>query len=136
MKHFLKEKKVFQIGFVLSVFLPYVNSGVFEYRLDSWQSLPIVVSSLSLYYIFRYLFENKDFNRPSAKLINEISSTTFGIYLLHRIALDKIPYFSITQYISNINAYIGIIFIQISCFVGCFLIVFLLKKIPFIKSFL
>lgn len=123
------------IGFVLSVFLPYVKNGVFEYRLDSWQSFPVVISSLSLFYIFRYLFENKDFKKCS-KIISEISLTTFGIYLIHCIAINKISSLSIIQSLFNINAYVGVIFVQISCFVGCSAVIFLLRKIPFVKSFL
>ena len=123
------------VGFVLSIFITYINKGVFECKLDSWQALPVVISSLSLYYIFRYLFENREFKK-SKRIVSEISLTTFGIYLIHHIALDKISHLIISQSILDINAYIGVLSVQVSCFIGCSIVILLCRKIPILKNFL
>ena len=65
------------------MYLPYLNSGKISYILDLWNTLPVISMSISIFYSIRYLFENKVFSKKINTIITAISSTTFGIYLIH-----------------------------------------------------
>lgn len=121
-------------AFVLSICLNYIKSGQMIYKYDSWYSLPVVFSSLSLYYILRFLFEKIRLSDKITNVISEISSTTFGIYLLHCLLLEQLP--KLAEAIGIFNPYFAVALIWISCFTLCSAAVFLLRKIPFISFFL
>lgn len=121
---------------VLSTYITYKNTGKLSYDFDSWYYLPIVLLSVSLYYIVRFLFEQRNFSEITEKIISSISSTTFGIYLLHYLVLVKMSNTGIFQSALKFNSFLGVIFIQLSCFICCSIIVLILKKIPIIKRFL
>ncbi len=121
---------------VFSVLTPYLRGEGISYVFDSWQYLPIVVSSLSLFYILRYLFESARFGEKTAEILKAISSTIFGVYLIHCVAISKLYELVPFQTIFRWNPYVGLIVLQICCFAGCAAIVFLIKKIPIVKKLL
>lgn len=123
-------------GFVLSIWLPYKERGFLNYFLDSWEALPVVLSSLSLFYIIRYLFENKTLGNKCSKVIGEISSTTFGIYIIHPYILLKMFNVKVFTAIFHFNFYLGVLAIPIICFAICLPIIWIAKKIPIVKQFL
>ena len=124
------------IGMFLSMYLPYLNSGKISYILDSWNTLPVILMSISTFYSIRYLFENKVFSKKINTIITAFSSTTFGIYLIHTALNYKLYNISIIKYIFNFNSILGIIILEILVFIVCMLIIYILKKIPIIKKFL
>ncbi|MBQ2819076.1 MAG: acyltransferase family protein [Clostridia bacterium] len=123
-------------GFALSIYLPYKESGFLNYDLDSWEALPVVLSSLCLFYIIRYLFENKPIGDKSAKIISEISATTFGIYIIHPYILMKMFGVSFFTAIFRFNFYLGALAIPLICFAICLPVIWIAKKIPVIKRFI
>lgn len=128
---------VLSIGdFALSIYLPYKESGFLNYFLDSWEALPVVLSSLSLFYIIRYLFENRGIGDKGARIISEISATTFGIYIIHPYILMKMFGVSFFTAIYQFNFYLGVLAIPVICFAICFPVIWIAKKIPFVKRFI
>ena len=119
----------------LSMYIPYLNNGIISYKFDSWDSMPVLLMSISIFYIIKYYFENIKYTKISY-LIQEISSTTFGIYLIHTIINWELYNISIIKSIYNINGILGSILLEILVFIICCFIIYLLKKIPIIKKFL
>ena len=124
------------IGMFLSMYLPYLNKGQISYTLDSWNAFPVVLMAISLFYIARYLFENKQYSKRFINIITMIGSCTFGIYLIHTALNFKLYKLNIMQNLFNFNAVIAIIILDFLVFIVCMIIIYILKKIPFIKKFL
>lgn len=124
------------ITMFLSMYIPYLTKGKISYILDSWNSFPVILMSISLFYIFRYLFENKKYSKKSINIITMIASTTFGIYLIHTAFNFKLYKLNIMQNLFNSNGIIAIIILDFLVFIVCMIIVYVLKKIPFIKKYL
>jgi len=122
--------------FVLSIVITYHRSGKVTYMFDSWTALPVVCASLSVFYLFRYMMENKVFKEKTGSFICQISGTTFGIYLIHIFLLSKIANLEIMKAVYLLHPVIGTIVTQVACFVIGSIIVFIAKKIPIVKWFL
>lgn len=117
---------------ILSLYIPFITNNKISYALDSWCSLPVISSAISLFYIMRYKYENKDIKY--SKLINEISLTTFGIYLCHYFFVNEI--YSLLSFIFKFNSCLGYIIFVIIFFSLWSIIIYLLRKIPIIKKYL
>jgi len=124
------------LGMFCPMFIPYLKNNNISYVLDSWDTLPVLLMSVSFFYIMRYLYENKKINLISEKLIFKIASTTFGIYLIHTIINYRIYDLYIVQKIFLFNEILGVVILEILVFIICGVIIFLLKKLPIIKKFL
>lgn len=120
------------ITLVLSMYLPYIYDGDISYSLDSWYFITTSLPSLSMFYLVRYYFDKIENN----KIIEEIASVTFGIYLFHPLINYKLYCFPMIRNIFSYNAYIGVILLEIICFCICGITTYLLRKIPVIKKFL
>ena len=138
-KYFIISILVFIVSYIsmfLSMYLPYLNDQTISYTLDSWNTFPVVMMSISMFYCVRYLFENKVFSKKTNITFSKIASTTFGIYLIHTALNYKLYNLSIIQYIFNFNSILGIIILEVLVFIVCMIIIYVLKKIPIIKKFL
>ncbi len=122
------------VVFFLSLYLPFVFNNAISYKLDS-SNIVVILESLSVFYIVRYLFENATFKKWVSTIITEISKVTFGIYLIHYLVAYKLYKFIIIQHIFAFNPILGTLATEFGLFIGCGLIVFILKKIPIIKKF-
>lgn len=129
---------IFIVAYVimlLSMYLPYLNKGEISYILGSWNSFPVVLMSTSLFYIIRYFFENKKYSKRLINIITMIASTTFGIYLIHTAIHYKLYKLSIIQKIFNFNGIVAITILDFLVFIVCMIIIYVLKKIPFVKQY-
>ncbi len=124
------------LTFILTAYLSYLKTGVLSYTFDNWNTLPVAVASLSLFYIARFLFAEREFRPWADKFLGGISATTFGVYLIHILALNKMHQLAFIQSVYTINPYFGLIFVQIICFTGCSAIIAIARKIPGIRWFL
>lgn len=121
------------ISLFLSFYVPYVKSGNISYVLDSWEAFPVVLMSISLFYIIRHLFEDKNYSIITTKVITTVASTTFGIYLIHTALNTELFKLTIMQNMFRFSPIISIIILDFAVFILCMTIIFLLKKVPFIK---
>ena len=125
-----------EVPVIMGIINTYKTTGEMVYAFDNWSSLPVIVSSISFFYIIRYLFENISPKKKLSKFIQQVSATTFGIYLIHNLAINLLFEIPFVQNIFQINSYVVIILFQIFVFALCSVIIFLLKKIPGIRWFL
>lgn len=124
------------IYFILDMYLPFIFNKQISYSLDSWYFITNSLPAIALFYLVRYLFENKNINLYVEKIVNNISLVTFGIYLSHFLIVHRIYNLSIVQAVLSINVYLGIIFFQILTFILCGLATYILRKIPLVKKIL
>lgn len=138
-KFFIISIFTFLISYILmfsSMYIPYLKNSTISYALDSWNAFPVIIMSISFFYIVRYLFENLSMHHKINNIICIIASTTFGIYLIHNALNYRLYKLNITQSIFSYNSILGSIFLNFLVFIICMIIIYLLKKIPVIRRFL
>ena len=94
----------------------------------NYLNIPIVIYSCS---VFLFIKENSEylFKIINKKYINEIGSLSLGPFFLHNLIITTLPYiFNYNKFSFNYRFY-GFILISIACF----LLTFIIKKIPIIK---
>ena len=126
----------FSVLFFLTLYIPYLKTNNVSYLFDDIKDIFCIFQSLTLFYIFRHLFENKKFSKKLSLFISETSKLTFGIYLTHYLIIYRVYKFAPIHQIFMYNANIGIICIEIVVFVICGIVTYIIRKIPIIKKFL
>lgn len=121
----------YKLDVSIIMYLMTKQANQISYAFDNAFSLFTILEASCIFYLAKYLFYNKD-NR----IISTISECTFGIYLLHFLIIYKVMNLNIVTYVFNFNIYIGMYFGELLVFVLCFIVTYILKKIPVIKKFL
>lgn len=128
---------IFIISYIimfLSMYLPYLDHGEISYALDYWDAFPVILMTISLFYIVRHLLKKKKYSKKTSHIIKTITSTTFGIYLIHIKLNYKIYKLGVMQTLFDFNAIIGIITLDIMIFITCMILTYIFKKIIDIKN--
>ncbi len=123
-------------GLIVSIYVPYLRTGALSYKMDSWASLPVVIASLTVFYIVRYLLEEKTFGRISARVVTEISAVTFGVYLVHTFVNYRICKWSFMTVLFSSAPCMATLTTEVICFILCGVGIFLLRRIPGFKKIL
>jgi surface polysaccharide O-acyltransferase-like enzyme len=108
------------------------NKALYEYL-----SINVVCMSVSLFLIFKYIFNNRlnSTNNFFIKAMQSLSSNSLYIYLMHRIILETLRHGSIDITL-NANTFHPLIGIPLTTLVVCSLclmITILAKKLPLLK---
>jgi len=119
-----------------SIYIHYLKYDDLAVRLGGWDYLNVGMPALSMFYIVRYLFENRKINFKLSNQISYIASLTFGIYLCHGVFISRISKIIFTQEVFMVNQYISIISTQIAIFIVCGLGIAIFKITPVVKKFL
>ena len=97
--------------------------------------ISIIIPTVNIVYIIRYIYDNIKFNKKIQKFIITVSSTTFGIYLIHFMLLNIFK--QLTDIISlYMPKLVATTLIQIIIFVTLVIFIYLIRKIPIIKKIL
>ena len=101
--------------------------------LDQLNYLSIMIPTINIVYIVRYIFDGKLVNKRIFDFIVAVSSTTFGIYLIHGVLLGKLKviYNFMNIYLPNL---LSTMIWQLVIFVILCITVYIIKKIPVIKK--
>lgn len=124
------------IIFVLSMYIKYLYISEISYELDNLQCIPIVLSSMSIFYIIRYIFEKIRLKKFLEKIISNLSLVTFGVYLFHWNIFNMLHKLTFIRTMLISSPYFGKFILMFLTFVLCALLTYVLRKIPFIKMFL
>ncbi len=89
--------------------------------------------TVAIYVLFQEM-ACKNKIQKSEKLIKELSADTFGIYLLHLLAID---FFADRGFDSmSVNNILGIPLLAVVCFVACGFAAALLRRLPFVGKYI
>lgn len=105
------------------------ETGNTNYAFDNAFSIFVILESACIFYSAKYLFYNKE-----NKFLSVISECTFGIYLFHFLIIYKIMNLNIVTNVFNFNIYLGLYVGEFLVFVLCFIITYVLKKVPVMKK--
>lgn len=120
--------------FGLSMFLPFYQGGELSFALDNTSNILVVLSSLSFFYIIRYIMSKIKLNRGMSFLISKVAGTTFGIYLIHFLVYYMV-YYRIT-FVFDYSQELGILLTVLLTFISCSIVTFIAKLLPGVKRFL
>lgn len=107
---------------------------------DDITLLPIIFLSVSVFIIFKYLFEiipvakDKAYSEKTSKIIRELGACTFGAYLIADLFLEKLVF--VKDALWDISQLVSIIVLQIVVYIASMLVAFVLRRIPFVKKVL
>lgn len=121
----------------ISTYFLNLHSEQFDYFFYYFLSLPVVISSISGFILFRWLADHSVIATGWVRsLIKTLAPASFGIYLVHILVLEIIdnrnPFFRINTDIGNPIWSIPVVSLLV--FFISFLIVFLMHKIPILKK--
>ncbi len=113
----------------------YYTTGKFALKLDNIHNLPITVYSVALFIFVMVLCGEWRYPVWFSKKIRLIADSTFGVYLIHNIAIER------TRNILNFlcgrwNDLFAVLIMDVILFVGCVLVITLLRRIPGVKKIL
>lgn len=137
--------KVFKISTVVFLINLVINTLLLRYTVmndlsyDSilhYDSFLVVIMSICLFIMFKYLFSKPLKHKKVESLIVNMSLCVFGIYLFHPYFLSYVANFDFMQRLLDYNSFIGIIVDDVIVFVVLLVIVYGLRKIPYVKKFL
>lgn len=126
-----KVKAIYLAGiYILSVI---IAAGINKYCLNAhgstfgnaWEYLSLIacIETICLILIAKDTLSKINWSNRQSKVINIMSSSTFGIYIIHALLTEKAyPYF-VTR-----NLYVTIPFFAVIIFVSCCIVVFIYKK--------
>ncbi len=130
--------RLIYVGGILSFFFTVVATHLLSVRLGYGNQLfydnlmpTTMLETFALFLAFKQLRYRK-FSDFQYKIISQLSVATFGIYLIHIFILSEFSDFGFTSNV--INPIIAIPLKTIVVFVVSFAIIFLLRKIPYVRN--
>ena len=117
------------ISSFLTVYLSNLRAMQIKYfslSFINYESVNIVVLTLGIFYLFKYIQERIEFSEISSKAICTLSSCTFGIYLFHMLVMDMIYNTGIIKFAFLRNVIIIPIY-SLAIFIICFIIIYTVK---------
>lgn len=123
---------------IFGTVMSYVDQSVLnytDYYYASMHRITVFIPSITTVYIARKYLENKQISSKIESNILKISSTTFGVYLIHALFIDNCKF--IYNFMLNkltITPIISLIIYQIILFIILTIIVNVMKKTPLIKK--
>lgn len=126
------------ITLIISVILLIINykiTGNPTTFLDNINLITTILPTIGIFAIVKYLITRKE-RIKNLKLITLISSSTYGIYLFHRLVIYDLYNFSFMNKIFSINSFLGVLVLDFILFLGLGIFTMILKKTPIVKDFL
>ncbi len=123
------------VGLLFSFYGVYYKGGTFD-STTNWWDLFIILSSCSIFILFKYYFEKIKVCSFVDKLINVCSGSSFGVYLIHPLLYDYMLNLPFIKKMLAVNSIVGCLFMVIISFSFLTLLFYLLRKIPILKKFL
>ena len=95
----------------------------------------VAISASLIFIICKYYFINI---KPIkiTNIIKEISACGFGVYLFHLIILEYFHHLNFMVDLANYNSFLEVIILDIMTFTSLTIIIWILRKIPFVKKIL
>lgn len=99
--------------------------------MQNYMTITTFIEAVCIFLIFKDYVAGISFNNKYRKLITEVSSYTFGIYLMH-------PFFTESLYaqLVSMNVAITLPILSVVVFITCAVITLIIKKIPLANKYL
>ena len=123
-------------GAFASFYVPSLGGGEVAYTLDSWDTLPSVLMAGACLYLFRGASVGERLGGRGAAVLRECAGTALGIYVLHPILNHRVHELGFIRALYAASPYIGVLAHTLLLFLGCGLLVFLLRRIPLVRKIL
>ena len=117
-----------------TVYLSMVQSfeiNAFYTRFFSYKGLPVFLESCGLFLLFKQYFGSVHFSPTKCKFISNVSALTFGVYLCHYMILLELNRHGMNQHL--FTPLLSVPFFSCVIFILSLVLIWLLRKIPFIK---
>lgn len=105
-----------------------------ELFMDNISFATIVIPSVSIFYLFKYLISFISISMNIKKITIILGRCTFGIYLLSDLLIEKLDFiynWGINNYLQPL---ISIVILEMTVFIIGFVITLLLKRVPLLKK--
>lgn len=128
-----KRGLIYLLGFVglfihiFGTFFMSYKNGVVDELFKGYLNFPCVLYSVAIFVFFKYFLKKHSINKKLSSIINVISTTTFGVYLIQQIVIV------IGGKIFDIQSLIYRTLGAVIIFLICVLIIKIIQKIPVIK---
>lgn len=98
----------------------------------------VLLNCIWIFCMVKYLFEHRQFRVEIEKLIYSMGTCTFGIYLIHIFFLELPMCTNLVSFLGgkHLNPMFSAALLCLTIFGICYMIAFLLKKIPILKQLL
>lgn len=127
---------IFTLIGTIYLYLGIQKVGLTFDTLLSYKSFIIAIPSLCIFILIKYFIGEKTKNEKFNKIFSELSNLVFGIYLFHVFIIKFLYSTNFMNYFFNINTCLGILLLDIVCFIVTGIIVYLLRKVPIFRKFL
>lgn len=117
------------VGLAITILGTYImtkKDGVFYYYFYEYLCINALMVSIGVFLLFNTI---KTINEKMKPIVTNLSNCSFGIYLIHPFILDKFKEMGVYNY--SINAIVDMLLISIACFLVCFALIFMIRKIKF-----
>ena len=104
--------------------------------LDDYKNVFTFFISSSLFIIFKYFFGNTDWNNNFSKLINHLADNSYGIYLFHVFIIEWLMKTTFMYELIDLSRFESVFVIIALVIIILDIPIFVLKKIPLIRSIL
>lgn len=119
-----------------AMYLVSMDQGNPAYFLDNITMINTVLVSLCVFILIRYYTSKIHLSGVVIERIGKLSELTWGIYLVHVFIYPRIARFSLIIKVFSFNSIIGLLMLEFSVMVISGLIVWGLKKVPLVRSYL
>lgn len=130
---------VFLIFIILGTVYLYFGINKFHLTFDTlmtYQSFIICIPAICLFILFKYYIGDSTKKQKIDKFICSLSNCVFGVYLFHVFVIRYLRDCNFMYNIFSINFCLGVLVLDILCFIITSFIIYLLRKIPVVKKFL
>lgn len=119
----------FCIAISIIVSIICLKQGTFSQKI---LSLPSMIISITLFALVKRIYETHEISGITKKVLKLTSSCVFGIFLLHGVIMNEISLF-INSHLRLYSFHYAIVEVVL-VFGICFILTFVLKRIPLIKN--
>ena len=121
---------------VVATYFEKIKYGESYLFFDNRILINIAIPSVCFFIICKYIFENKiKFKENTKKIILEIGTCTFGIYLLSDLLICSLTKIE-DMLFNKMYCMLAVLIYEVVVFMTGLFITFLLRKIPFIKKYI
>ena len=122
------------LALIVTVYLSMVRSfetNVIYTKLLNYKGLQVFLESCGLFLLFKQCFGNVHFSPAKCQIISSVSALTFGVYLCHYMILLELSRHGMNQRL--FTPLLSVPFFSCVIFILSLAVIWLLRKIPFMK---